>query len=154
MKLMIALMRSAHSMPMTFASMPECPAFIWAAAMEYIVRIMTGEPMAPAICRTVFVTAEPAETSAGLRQLSDHVVTGIMTKPMPICRMNWHIEMYQIHVPMPIRLIIVVPRHNRIVPAIATGRAPKRSSARPPKNWAIACAIAPGSMTRPLIVAE
>ncbi len=114
---------------------------------------MTGDPIAPAICRTVLVTAEPADTSAGLRQLSDHVVTGIMTKPMPICRMNWQIEMYQIQVPMPIMLIIVVPRHSRMVPTMATGRAPNLSSARPPKNWAMAWAIAPGSMTRPLMVA-
>lgn len=75
-------------MPMMFDAISERPADSCAAAIEYIVRIMTGEPIAPAICRTVFVTAEPAETSEGLRQLSDQVVTGIMTKPMPICRMN------------------------------------------------------------------
>ena len=33
--------------------------------------------MAPAIWRTVFVTAEPALTSSGSRQLSDHVVIGM-----------------------------------------------------------------------------
>ena len=34
----------------------------------------------------MLVTAEPADTSAGLRQLSDHVVTGIMTLYIQNCR--------------------------------------------------------------------
>lgn len=61
--------------------------------------------------------------------------------------------MDQIHVCNPIVLMHAVPAVSRIVPMRATGRAPKRSSARPPKNCEIAWAMAPGSMTSPLIVA-
>ena len=43
--------------------------------------------------------------------------------------------------------------HKMPVPRRATGRAPKRSSRRPPKNWAMHCPKAPGSMISPLIVA-
>ena len=100
------------------------------------------------------VTAEPADTSLGLRQFSDQVVIGISTNPMPICRTNCQIETHQIHESSEIKLIITVPKHSVIVPISATGRAPNRSSALPPKNCAIAWPSAPGNMIKPLIVAE
>ncbi len=47
-----------------------------------------------------------------------------------------------------------MPTVNTIEPHKATGRAPKRSIARPPKNWETHWPRAPGNMIRPLIVAE
>ena len=44
------------------------------------------------------MTADPADTSVGSRQLSDQVVMGMMMKPMPIWRTNCHIDTHQIHV--------------------------------------------------------
>ena len=158
MKQMVALTRNAHWMPNTFAT-----AYMFFAppiaaqrrAVNVSIRITsTGAPMAPAIWRTVFVTAEPSLTSSGSRQFSDHVVIGISTNPMPIWRTNCHIDTHQIHEVMEIRLIMMVPNSRVIEPISATGRAPRRSSALPPKNCAMHWPNAPGSITRPLIVAE
>ena len=77
--------------------------------------------MAPAIWRTVFVTAEPALTSSGSRQFSDHVVIGMSTNPMPIWRTNCQIDTHQIHEVMEIRLIMMVPNSRVIEPISATG---------------------------------
>ena len=114
----------------------------------------TGAPIAPAICRTVLVTADPADTSVGSRQLSDQVVMGMMMKPMPIWRTNCHIDTHQIHVLLSIRLIMMVPNSSTSVPLSATGLAPSRSSSLPPKNCEMHMPNAPGIMTSPLMVAE
>ncbi len=155
---MPALMRNAHWMPNTFAAAYRCFAPPRAAQRRDVnvsMRITrTGAPIAPAICRAVFVTDEPALTSVGSRQFSDHVVIGISTKPMPIWRVNCQIDTHQIHEVIEIILIITVPNSNVMVPANATGRAPKRSKALPPKNCAMHCPNAPGSITKPLTAAE
>ena len=78
-------MRSAHWMPKTEAAKAEAPSRSCRAANVSIRITITGAPTAPAICRAVFVTDEPADTSSGpSRQFSDHVVIGISRKPMPI----------------------------------------------------------------------
>ena len=68
--------------------------------------------------------------------------------------MNWQIDTHQIHVSIATSDMPKVPRVNTIEPNKATGRAPNRSIARPPKNWETHWPIAPGNMIRPLIVAE
>ena len=73
---------------------------------------------------------------------------------MPIWRVNWQIDTHQIHVSIDTKDMPIVPTVSTIEPHNATGRAPKRSIARPPKNWETHWPMAPGSMIRPLMVAE
>ena len=85
-------------LPAIAAACPPPNAAVRVAAIDSMTITRIGAPMAPAIWRTVFVTADPAATSCEARQFNDHVVTGISTNPMPIWRVNWQIDTHQIHV--------------------------------------------------------